>query len=89
MEPRGERGRTETTVRPRFFTVAEAATVLRTCAMTVYRAIQAGEMPAIKVRGRYVIPSRVFDEMEDAALTSGAVVSAANWSEGGTRDARS
>jgi excisionase family DNA binding protein len=73
---------------PRFYTVAEAAAVLRTCDMTVYRAIQAGEFPAIKVRGRYVIPARAIDEIEDAALSSGAVVNVAGWAEGGVRDAR-
>ena len=75
--------------RPRFYTVAEAAEVLRTCDMTVYRAIQAGGFPAIKVRGRYVIPARAIDEIEDAALSSGAVVNVAGWAEGGVRDARS
>jgi excisionase family DNA binding protein len=72
----------------RFFTVAEAASVLRTCDMTVYRAIQAGELPAIKVRGRYVIPARAFDDLEDAALASGALVTAGNLQEEGVRDAR-
>jgi excisionase family DNA binding protein len=73
----------------RFYTVAEAAKLLRTCSMTVYRAIHANEIPAIKVRGRYVIPARALDALEDAALTAGAVVTAGSWPEGGARDARS
>jgi excisionase family DNA binding protein len=36
----------------RFFTVAEAAELLGLSEPTVYRAIHAGEFPAIKVRGR-------------------------------------
>jgi len=59
--------------------VAEAAAILRTCDMTVYRAIRSGEFPAIKVRGRYVIPARALDEMEDAAVKSRTVVDAADW----------
>ena len=36
----------------RFFTVAEAAGLLGLSEPTLYRAIRAGEFPAIKVRGR-------------------------------------
>ena len=67
--------------RPRFHTVAEAAAILRTSEFTLYRAIHAGEFPAIKTRRRYVIPARALDEMEDAALTTGRVVDAADWAE--------
>jgi excisionase family DNA binding protein len=63
----------------RFLSVATAAGLLGMSQVTLYRAIQAGEFPAIKVRGRYVIPSRAVDAMEDAALSSGAVVDAAAW----------
>jgi excisionase family DNA binding protein len=54
----------------RFFTVAEAAQLLGLSEPTVYRAIHAGEFPAIKVRGRYVVPARAIDEMETAALAA-------------------
>jgi excisionase family DNA binding protein len=67
--------------RPRFLKVAVAAAILDMSEVTLYRAIHAGEFPAIKVRGRYVIPSRALDEMEDAAVTSGTVVDAADWAE--------
>jgi excisionase family DNA binding protein len=59
---------------PRFYTVSEAAKLLRTCSMTVYRAIQAGEFPAIKVRGRYVVPAKAIDALEASALANGLVV---------------
>lgn len=57
----------------RFYTVAEAAELLRTCDMTIYRAIRAGEFPAIRVRGRYVIPASAIDAMESSALAQGLV----------------
>jgi excisionase family DNA binding protein len=63
----------------RFQTVAAVARLLDISEVTIYRAIHAGEFPAIKVRGRYVIPTSVVDAMETAALTTGAVVDAAAW----------
>jgi len=54
----------------RFFTVAEAAELLGLSEPTVYRAIRSGEFPAIKVRGRYVVPAKAIDEMEASALAS-------------------
>ncbi|WP_285790619.1 hypothetical protein [Micromonospora sp. NBRC 101691] len=41
--------------------------------VTLYRAIHAGQFPAIKVRGRLVIPARVLDDMEESALATGLV----------------
>ncbi len=67
--------------RPRFLRVSAAAAILDMHEATLYRAIHAGEFPAIKVRGRYVIPSRALDEMEDAAIDSGTVIDAADWTE--------
>jgi excisionase family DNA binding protein len=54
----------------RFFTVAEAAGLLGLSEPTVYRAIRAGEFPAIKVRGRYVVPAKAIDAMEDSAMAA-------------------
>ena len=65
----------------RFETVASVASLLDVSEVTIYRAIHAGEFPAIKVRGRYVIPSSVVDAMERAALSTGSVVDAAEWSQ--------
>ncbi|MDX5460187.1 helix-turn-helix domain-containing protein [Micromonospora tulbaghiae] len=57
----------------RFYTVAEAAQLLRTCDMTLYRSIRAGEFPAVRIRGRYVVPAKAIDAMETGALTNGLV----------------
>ncbi|WP_410815493.1 helix-turn-helix domain-containing protein [Micromonospora sp. 050-3] len=57
----------------RFYTVAEAARLLRTCDMTLYRAIRVGEFPAIRIRGRYVVPAKAIDAMEAGALANGQV----------------
>jgi excisionase family DNA binding protein len=66
----------------RFLSVAGAAEVLGMSQVTLYRAIHARQFPAVKVRGRYVIPARVLDAIEDAVLTTGTVVDAADWSDG-------
>ncbi|MGC5309265.1 helix-turn-helix domain-containing protein [Micromonospora zamorensis] len=57
----------------RFYTVAEAAQLLRTCDMTLYRSIRVGEFPAIRIRGRYVVPAKAIDAMEAGALANGLV----------------
>jgi excisionase family DNA binding protein len=64
--------------RPRFFTVAQAADLLGLSHSTLFRAIRAGEFPAIKVRGRYVVPAKAIDELESSAV-SGGLVDAAAW----------
>ena len=59
--------------RRRFLSVAETADLLGLSHSTVQRAVRAGDFPAIKIRGRYVVPARVLDELEDAALDRGLV----------------
>ncbi|MDG4756402.1 helix-turn-helix domain-containing protein [Micromonospora sp. WMMD710] len=59
--------------RPRFRSVADTAAILGMSEVTLYRAIHAGQFPAIKVRGRFVIPARAIDDMEASALTCGLV----------------
>jgi hypothetical protein len=51
--------------------------------VTLYRAIHSAQFPAIKIRGRYVIPAKALDAMEDAALTSGTMVDASDWVDEG------
>ncbi|NJC70835.1 helix-turn-helix domain-containing protein [Planosporangium thailandense] len=58
----------------RFHSVAAVAEILGTSEVTLYRAIRAGEFPAIKIRGRYVIPSRALDDLEETAVSTGSVV---------------
>lgn len=66
----------------RFYSVAETAALLGTSEMTVYRAITAGEFPAVKIRGRWIVPAKAIDEIESAAMTTGAV-DAADFAVGG------
>ena len=47
--------------------------------MTVYRAIAAGEFPAIKVRNRLIVPARAIEAMAEAAVANQTVVEAAEW----------
>lgn len=53
-----------------FYTVPEAARVLRVDPATVYRAIRAGEFPAVRVRTRYVVPSWALEEIAAEAAAS-------------------
>jgi excisionase family DNA binding protein len=61
----------------RFYSVAEVARMFGMSPMTLYRAIAAHEFPAVRVRGRLIVPSRVLDAMVDAALIEQGVVDAA------------
>lgn len=47
--------------------------------VTLYRAISAGEFPAVRMRGRLYVPAQVLDDMTEAALQSGSVVDTADW----------
>jgi excisionase family DNA binding protein len=62
----------------RWYSVAEVARMLGLAPMTLYRAIHAGEFPAVKIRGRYVIPTRALDEMEQAAVNTRSLVTGAH-----------
>ena len=64
---------------PRFYSVAQVARMLGMSTMTVYRAIAAGEFPAIKVRGRLIVPARAIEAMAEAAIVEQTVVDAAGW----------
>jgi excisionase family DNA binding protein len=57
----------------RFYTVTEAAQLLTVSTPTLDREIRVGRFPAIRVRGRYVIPAKALDAVEQAALTGAAV----------------
>jgi excisionase family DNA binding protein len=69
----------------RFLSVAEAAVILKVSEVTLYRGISAGEFPAIKIRGRYVIPCKALDELEEAALRALADVDDRGLQVGGLR----
>lgn len=58
---------------PRFYSVAEAARIFGTSEMTLYRAIRDGQFPAVRIRGRYIVPAKAIDSMVDAAMQVGLV----------------
>ena len=59
---------------PIFYTVAEAASLLRVDRATLYRAIRDDGFPAIRVRSRYVIPAVAVERLAAAAIESGGCV---------------
>jgi excisionase family DNA binding protein len=71
--PRPEAGK------PRFLSVTSVAAMFDMSAMTIYRAIAAGQFPAVRVRGRLVVPAKAIDAMEETALAEQTVVDAAGW----------
>ena len=64
---------------PAFYSVSTTARLLGTSEMTLYRAIQAGEFPAVRIRGRIILPVKAIEAMTDAALQSSGLVEAADW----------
>ena len=50
--------------------------------MTLYRAIAAGEFPAVRIGRRLVVPARVLEDMAEAALSTGMTVDTAHWPGG-------
>lgn len=64
---------------PRFYSVAQVAQMLGMSAMTVYRAIAAGEFPAVRIRGRLIVPARAVEAMVEMAVSENTVVDASGW----------
>lgn len=79
MPTRAGRDARAVSTAPRFYSVAQVARILGMSSMTVYRAIADGQFPALKVRGRLIIPAKVVDEMTEAAMAEGVVIDAASW----------
>jgi excisionase family DNA binding protein len=69
--------RAEKLQEPLFYTVAEAAQLLRVDKATIYRAVREDAFPAVRVRSRYVVPAAAVQEMADQATASGACVDVA------------
>ncbi|MCF7547415.1 helix-turn-helix domain-containing protein [Pseudonocardia sp. WMMC193] len=55
-----------------FYDVKAVAEMFRMSRMTVYRAIRDGELPAVRIRGRYIVPAKVIDALVAAAESSAA-----------------
>jgi excisionase family DNA binding protein len=64
-----------------FYTVAEAARILRVSPMTLYRSIAESEFPALRIRNRLIIPAAFVDDMAAAAVKSRSTVTPANRSD--------
>jgi excisionase family DNA binding protein len=64
---------------PRFYSVAQAARMFGMAPVTLYRAIRAGEFPAVRIRGRLIVPAKAVEAMAEAAVTDQTVVDAASW----------
>ena len=66
----------------RWLSVAELARELGMSQMTLYRAIAAGEFPAVRIGRRLVVPARVLEEMAATALATATTVDVADWRRG-------
>lgn len=64
---------------PRFYSVPQAARMIGTAPVTLYRAIRDGEFPAMRIRGRLIIPAKAIDAMIDAAVAEQSVVDGSGW----------
>jgi excisionase family DNA binding protein len=62
---------------PAFYTVPEAARVLRVTPATIYRAIREDAFPAVRIRNRYVVPAGAVARMAAEAAESGGCVDVA------------
>ena len=60
--------------RPTFYTVQEAARIMRCNPSTLYRAIREDAFPAVRVRTRYVIPAAAVEKLAAEAVETGGCV---------------
>jgi predicted DNA-binding transcriptional regulator AlpA len=62
-----------------FYKVVQAAALFGMSEMTLYRAIAGDQFPAIRLRGRLIVPGLAIDEMVAEAMAERAVADAAAW----------
>ena len=67
---------------PRFYSVAQVAAMFGISPMTLYRAINDGQFPAVRIRGRLIVPAQAVEAMAEAAVAEHGVVDAAGWALG-------
>lgn len=60
-----------------FYTVREAAEVLRVNSATLYRAIREDAFPAVAIRSRYVVPAKAITQLAEQAAETGQLVDVA------------
>ncbi|HEY2696343.1 MAG TPA: helix-turn-helix domain-containing protein [Pseudonocardiaceae bacterium] len=63
--------------KPTFYTVREAARIMRCNPSTLYRAIRENAFPAVRVRTRYVVPAAAVDTLANEAADLGGCVDVA------------
>lgn len=68
----------EPSASPSFCGVGAFAKAVGIGEASVYRAIHAGNLPALKWGGRYVVPTRVLDQLVEAVM-SGELVDLDEW----------
>jgi excisionase family DNA binding protein len=59
---------------PAFYTVHEAAQILRVNPSTLYQSIREEAFPAVRIRSRYVIPATALEQIVNEVTASGGVV---------------
>ena len=62
--------RTQPSAPPTFYDVQDVADMFRMSRMTIYRAIRSGELPAVRIRGRWIVPASVVDALVAKAETA-------------------
>ena len=72
----------------RFYSVPEAARLIGTAPVTLYRAIRAHEFPAVRIRGRLIVPAQALEAMIETAISEHRVISAAAWVQVSAEPAR-
>lgn len=71
----------DATPRRQWLTIREFASETGISSMTIYRLIQADEFPAVRIGRRLFVPARLLDDLGNAAVARGRVVTAADWQE--------
>lgn len=69
---------TNRNVAPTFYTVGEAADILRVNPVTLYRAIRDDAFPAVRIRTRYVVPAAALNELIAEVTASGGCIDLAD-----------
>ncbi len=64
---------------PVFYSVSQVARMFGMSSMTLYRAINAGEFPAVRIRGRLIVPAKAVEAMVDIAVAKQTAVDPAAW----------
>jgi excisionase family DNA binding protein len=73
---------------PAFYTVPEAARILRVTPATLYRAIRDDAFPAVRIRTRYVIPASAVDRLAAEAAGPADAWTSHRWPLNGVPPAR-